>query len=109
MMFFFFGPFNCDTASPLPPLSRSAPTSASAAAAAASRAWGDVDARRREGAYPFTHLAHRQEEEIWIDPLKLPQDISRSVYTSVSAPQRKGGRGDIEMMLPPNQQLLARI
>ncbi len=53
--------------------------SSTAAQEAAAQEWGDADRRRREGAYPFTHLQLQQEkeEEIWIDPLKLPQDISR--------------------------------
>ncbi len=39
--------------------------------------WEDVERQRQRGAYPFTHLHHKKEEEIWIDPLKLPDNISR--------------------------------
>ena len=38
--------------------------------------WEDVNRQRAKGAYPFTHLAHKQSEEVWIDPTRLPMDIT---------------------------------
>ncbi|XP_059092500.1 uncharacterized protein LOC131887810 isoform X3 [Tigriopus californicus] len=38
--------------------------------------WGDLEKQKEQGGYPWTHLSHNQEEEVWIDPLKLPRDIS---------------------------------
>ena len=42
----------------------------------AEQIWRDVEQQKREGAYPFTHLTHNQDQEVWIDPLRLPPDIS---------------------------------
>jgi len=39
--------------------------------------WEEVRKARAAGGYPWTHLQHNQEEEVWINPLKLPSDISR--------------------------------
>eukprot|EP00095_Tigriopus_kingsejongensis_P008998 snap_masked-scaffold963_size76285-processed-gene-0.5 protein:Tk08998 transcript:snap_masked-scaffold963_size76285-processed-gene-0.5-mRNA-1 annotation:"kinetoplast dna-associated protein" len=38
--------------------------------------WSDLEKQKQRGGYPWTHLHHNQEEEVWIDPLKLPRDIS---------------------------------
>ena len=39
--------------------------------------WEDVEKQKRLGGYPWTHLSHDQEKEIWLDPLKLPPNITR--------------------------------
>ena len=39
--------------------------------------WDDVQKQRQEGGYPWTHLSHDQDAEVWIDPAALPNDISR--------------------------------
>ena len=40
--------------------------------------WDDIKKQREEGGYPWTHLSHDQDAEVWIDPVALPPDISRS-------------------------------
>jgi len=37
--------------------------------------WEDVRQRKEKGGYPYTHLSHHQDEEVWLNPQKLPQDI----------------------------------
>merc|ERR1711997_119658 len=37
--------------------------------------WEDVRQRKEKGGYPWTHLSHHQDEEVWLNPQKLPQDI----------------------------------
>jgi len=39
--------------------------------------WDQVRREKAAGGYPWTHLSHNEEEEVWINPLKLPVDISR--------------------------------
>eukprot|EP00092_Neocalanus_flemingeri_P085459 GFUD01107548.1.p1 GENE.GFUD01107548.1~~GFUD01107548.1.p1 ORF type:complete len:2241 (+),score=686.17 GFUD01107548.1:98-6820(+) len=39
--------------------------------------WDQVRKEKAAGGYPWTHLNHNEEEEVWINPLKLPADISR--------------------------------
>ena len=39
--------------------------------------WEDVRQRKEKGGYPWTHLSHHQDEEVWLNPQKLPQDIGR--------------------------------
>ena len=39
--------------------------------------WDDIKKQREEGGYPWTHLSHDQDAEVWIDPAALPPDISR--------------------------------
>ena len=39
--------------------------------------WEDVRQRKEKGGYPYTHLSHHQDEEVWLNPQKLPQDIGR--------------------------------
>merc|ERR1712227_278616 len=39
--------------------------------------WEKVRQEKAAGCYPWTHLTHNEEEEVWIDPLSLPQDLSR--------------------------------
>ena len=39
--------------------------------------WEQVRREKAAGGYPWTHLSHNEEEEVWINPLKLPVDISR--------------------------------
>merc|ERR1712223_277485 len=41
--------------------------------------WDDVQKQRQEGGYPWTHLSHDQDAEVWIDPAALPNDISRAI------------------------------
>merc|ERR1712012_243774 len=43
----------------------------------AARMWEKVRQEKAAGCYPWTHLTHNEEEEVWIDPLSLPQDLSR--------------------------------
>ena len=35
--------------------------------------------QKEKGGYPYTHLSHHQDEEVWLNPQKLPQDIGRYV------------------------------
>ena len=42
--------------------------------------WEDVRQRKEKGGYPYTHLSHHQDEEVWLNPQKLPQDIGRYVW-----------------------------
>merc|ERR1712156_366748 len=37
--------------------------------------WEDVRQKKEKGGYPYTHLSHHQDEEVWLNPQKLPQDI----------------------------------
>ena len=39
--------------------------------------WSDVEKQKERGEYPWTHLKHEQHKEVWIDPQKLPVDITR--------------------------------
>lgn len=39
--------------------------------------WDDIQKQRQQGGYPWTHLSHDQDAEVWIDPAALPADISR--------------------------------
>ena len=39
--------------------------------------WSKVSREKAAGGYPWTHLNHNQQEEVWINPLNLPQDITR--------------------------------
>lgn len=44
--------------------------------------WDKIERERAAGGYPWTHLHHNcneylANEEVWINPLKLPEDISR--------------------------------
>merc|ERR1711962_248408 len=43
----------------------------------ANNLWAQVRREKAAGGYPWTHLEHQEQEEVWIDPLSLPQDISR--------------------------------
>jgi len=43
----------------------------------AARMWEKVRQEKAAGCYPWTHLTHNEEEEVWINPLSLPQDLSR--------------------------------
>merc|ERR1711971_1016194 len=40
-------------------------------------AWDEIHEQREKGEYPWTHLSHDQDAEVWIDPTALPQDMSR--------------------------------
>ena len=44
--------------------------------------WAEIREQKQKGGYPWTHLSHHQDEEVWINPQKLPQDIGRYVYTT---------------------------
>jgi len=47
--------------------------------------WEDVRQRKEKGGYPWTHLSHHQDEEVWLNPQKLPQDIGRLLsYSSMA-------------------------
>merc|ERR1712083_1100223 len=37
--------------------------------------WENIRLKKEEGGYPWTHLSHHQDEEVWLNPQKLPQDI----------------------------------
>ena len=39
--------------------------------------WDDIQEQKEKGGYPWTHLSHDQDAEVWINPAKLPKDISR--------------------------------
>ena len=39
--------------------------------------WEDIRQQKEKGGYPWTHLSHHQDEEVWLNPQKLPQDIGR--------------------------------
>ena len=39
--------------------------------------WSKVSREKAAGGYPWTHLNHNLQEEVWINPLNLPQDITR--------------------------------
>ena len=39
-------------------------------------AWEDIRKQRERGGYPWTHLEHDKDGEVWLDPLSLPKDIS---------------------------------
>merc|ERR1711962_1802650 len=43
----------------------------------ANNLWAQMRREKAAGGYPWTHLEHQEQEEVWIDPLSLPQDISR--------------------------------
>lgn len=42
----------------------------------AAQVWAEVEAEKAAGKYPWTHLSHDADSEIWLDPLKLPPDIT---------------------------------
>ena len=39
--------------------------------------WDDIQEQKQKGGYPWTHLSHDQDAEVWINPTALPKDISR--------------------------------
>ena len=39
--------------------------------------WSKIEREKAAGGYPWTHLNHNENEEVWINPLKLPEDITR--------------------------------
>ena len=39
--------------------------------------WDAVRKDRARGGYPWTHLSHPQDEEVWLNPEKLPDNIGR--------------------------------
>merc|ERR1711981_674488 len=39
--------------------------------------WESIRLEKEKGGYPWTHLSHNQDEEIWLNPQKLPPDIGR--------------------------------
>ena len=41
--------------------------------------WESIRLEKEKGGYPWTHLSHNQDEEIWLNPQKLPRDIGRYV------------------------------
>ena len=40
-------------------------------------AWDEIKKQKEAGGYPWTHLSHDQDAEVWIDPVKLPRDITK--------------------------------
>ena len=46
--------------------------------------WSKVSREKAAGGYPWTHLNHNLQEEVWINPLNLPQDITRYRQIGVS-------------------------
>jgi len=38
--------------------------------------WDEIKKQKERGGYPWTHLSHDQDAEVWIDPVKLPRDIT---------------------------------
>jgi len=40
--------------------------------------WDEVHKQKEKGEYPWTHLSHDQDAEVWMDPSALPSDISRA-------------------------------
>ena len=47
-------------------------------------AWDEIHEQKEKGEYPWTHLSHDQDAEVWIDPTALPQDMSR--YANFTLP-----------------------
>ena len=45
--------------------------------------WSKIEKEKAAGGYPWTHLNHNEQEEVWINPLKLPEDITRCKYSFV--------------------------
>ena len=39
--------------------------------------WEAVQKDKEKGGYPWTHLSHPQDEEVWLNPQKLPDDLGR--------------------------------
>ena len=39
--------------------------------------WDKIEKEKAAGGYPWTHLQHNCTEEVWINPLKLPGDLSK--------------------------------
>merc|ERR1712083_123571 len=40
--------------------------------------WDEIQEQKAKGQYPWTHLSHDHDAEIWIDAAALPQDMSRA-------------------------------
>ena len=52
--------------------------------------WDEIQEQKAKGQYPWTHLSHDQDAEVWIDPAALPADMSRSVnFKSIKKEQSK--------------------
>ena len=52
--------------------------------------WDEIQEQKAKGQYPWTHLSHDQDAEVWIDPAALPADMSRSVnFKSIKKEQCK--------------------
>ena len=39
--------------------------------------WDKIQKEKKAGGYPWTHLQHNCNDEVWINPLNLPMDISK--------------------------------
>jgi hypothetical protein len=48
--------------------------------------WEDIRQQKEKGGYPWTHLSHHQDEEVWLNPQKLPQDIGSAKKVKLVAP-----------------------
>ena len=46
--------------------------------------WDAVRKDRARGGYPWTHLSHPQDEEVWLNPEKLPDNIGRQAKQKVT-------------------------
>merc|ERR1712079_873594 len=44
--------------------------------------WDEIQEQKAKGQYPWTHLSHDQDAEVWIDPAALPADMSRTTLRS---------------------------
>jgi len=47
--------------------------------------WDEIQEQKAKGQYPWTHLSHDQDAEVWIDPAALPTDMSRTTLRSKDA------------------------
>merc|ERR1712113_485913 len=47
--------------------------------------WDEIQEQKAKGQYPWTHLSHDQDAEVWIDPAALPSDMSRTTLRSKDA------------------------
>jgi len=61
--------------------------------------WKKIEREKAAGGYPWTHLQHNDDDEVWINPLKLPGDLSKDTI------KRKDGTLPSEWFhLPPGAE-----
>ena len=58
--------------------------------------WDKIQREKKAGGYPWTHLQHNCNDEVWINPLNLPMDISKETI------RRKDGTLPSEWFHLPN-------